>query len=172
MFGKLRVVRWVLAAIGAVAIWRGGASIFDQPERELVYSTRPPFGSCAQGRCVGIYILEVGNTGSSPEPRVDVRVRSKPLESALLPPEALAFGKVRRPLAVSEAEGLRTYTLADIKPGERIELRFLLSAADGASLAAWDEVLVGVENGAGAALRGDAALLTFGRWMHRLLGGW
>jgi hypothetical protein len=62
--------------------------------------------------------------------------------------------------------------LADVKPGERIELRFLLSAADGASLAAWDEMLVGVENSAGAALPGDAALLTFGRWMHRLLGGW
>jgi hypothetical protein len=168
----LRKIRWVVVALGIIALWRGGASIFDMPENEVVYETRPPFGPCLSDRCIGTYVLEVGNTGKVIQPKLRVRLRSEPLRATVLPLKARAYGKVDRPFAISDNEGVRTIELSNVKPGERVEVSFTLAAAERGSLAAWDDVLVGVEGSAGEVVPGSAAVITFGRWMHRLLGIW
>ena len=168
----LKKLRWTLFAFGLLALWQGGASIFSMPDHEVVYETRPPFGPCTPERCFGIYVIEVGNTGSSMQSLLRVRLRDEPLSEALLQPKVRAYGKVDRPFAVSETEGVRTYRLPNVKPGERVELSFTLAAAEPESLPPWGDVLVGVDSSTGKVLPGGAASITLGRWLYRLLAVW
>jgi hypothetical protein len=168
----LRKMRWTLIAFGVLALWRGGGSIFAMPENEVVYEARPPIVNCVTDRCFGIHILEVGNTGSEMQSLLRVRLKEEVVSVALLPVKARAYGKVDRPFAVNESDGVRTYRLPNVKPGERIELNFLFSAEEPQGLPKWDDMLLGIDASSGEVLPGGAAPITLGRWIYRLLAPW
>ena len=165
-----RQLRWVLIVFGAMALLRGGASIFSHPESEVLYSTwmLPP--SCVRSGCIFIYTLTVGNTGSRDAEHVSARLRENVLSTAILKPTVRTFGKVERPVDVSESEGVRTYQLGRLKPGDRVEVSFTLQRPSRSGEPPWDSILVGVDATDAKVRAGDPAAVSLGRLLYTFFG--
>ncbi len=164
-----RQLKWTLLAVGGVSLLAGGASIFSQPDHEVLYGGGAPLTACTPHGCISIYAFEVGNTGTEPQPQLDVRLRSAWLDRALMRPRVRTYGKVDRAFAVRDAEGVRTFALGMVKPGERIEVSFALPV-DSTQAPAWDELLVGVDAAKGPVRAGSPSTVTFGRIIYKLFG--
>jgi hypothetical protein len=167
----LRRVRWLLIGVGLLTLAGGGASLFAVPDYEVLYHANPPLPTCTTSFCLAIYTLEVGNTGSRQQSQVRIRLRSAPLSAAIMPPTVRNFGKVDRPVAVTDAEDVRTFALGSMRPGERVELTLVLRYKLGEESPSWNQVLAGVDAGQGKALSGDPAAITLGRIFVTLFGG-
>jgi hypothetical protein len=166
-----RPIKYVLVAAGVLALLGGGASIFQLPDREVLYAGEPPLRACTSHGCLALYSLEVGNTGTREQPEVLVRLRRAPLDHALLPVRVRAFGKVERPSTASDdADGVRSYSLPHVRPGERVEISFTLPIAAGTAPPAWDQLLVEVRASEGEARYGDPATTSLGRVLYRIFG--
>ncbi|MBI4518265.1 MAG: hypothetical protein HY699_20895 [Deltaproteobacteria bacterium] len=169
----LRRFRWLLMAIGLLALGSGGASIFSRPAHEVLYSPRPPLRTCLSSGCLAIYIIEVGNTGSEGQEDVRIRLRADVVRAALLPVTVRNFGKVDRPVTVSEAGGVRTFAFGRVKPGDRVELSFTLRHGERFQAPGWEQILVAVEAAQGPAQPGDPAAVALGRMLYAVFGqGW
>ena len=132
-------IRWLLIGLGVLALASGGASIFSQPQHEVLYSAAVLPPNCFASGCLSIYTLTVGNTGRDEEERVSVRLHSEPLTAAILPVTVRNFGKVGRPFQVQDEAGIRTFTMTRLRPGERVALSFTLRFADTAAIPPWNE---------------------------------
>jgi hypothetical protein len=141
----LRAGRWLLLVAGLVVVWRGGASVFGQPAREIVYQPEAPLVTCHSRGCLFLYTLEVGNTGREPQEEVVVRLRAPALAGAALPPRARDFGKLDRPVRITEAAGVRAYALGALAPQARVELGFALTGPTREAAPGWAALLAGVE---------------------------
>jgi hypothetical protein len=163
-------VRWTLLGVGALVMLSGGASIFGRPEREVLYNMHrlPPI--CHAEGCTVLYNLEVGNTGKLDQEQVLIRLRSAALQTALLKPTVRNFGKVERPVGVTEENGVRTYTLGRLDPQARVELQLVLHSQDAGSAPSWEEIFVGVEAPGADLNRGDPEATTLGRVLFALFG--
>jgi hypothetical protein len=152
----VRPIRWVLAAIGAGVLFTGGASIFGTPADEVLYAASGPTGSCTdRAGCVGLYNLEVGNTGRGLQPDVRVRLQAAVVDSAITPPTVRDYGKVDRPFRVSREGQAVTFALGPVKPEERVVVSFVLRRERRDALPPWDQTLVAVEPARGPALPGN-----------------
>lgn len=165
-----RQLRWVLIALGVLALARGGASIFSHPDNEILYGTSVLPPACVSSGCIFIYTLTVGNTGTHEADHVRVHLRENVLATALLRPTVRTFGKVERPVAVSEADGIRTYGLGRLKPGERVEVSFTVQRPDRTGAPAWESTLVGVDAAHGVVRAGDPAAVSLGRLLYTFFG--
>jgi hypothetical protein len=152
----VRPIRWALIVIGAGLLLAGGASIFWAPAHEVLYAVSGPTGTCTDGAgCVGLYSLEVGNTGRDLQPEVRVRLRAAVVDAAILPPTVRDYGKVDRPVRVAREGEAVTFVLGPVKPEERVVVSFVLRRESRAALPAWDQTLVAVEPARGSALPGS-----------------
>ncbi|MGH7267041.1 MAG: hypothetical protein ACREMB_19645 [Candidatus Rokuibacteriota bacterium] len=149
-------VRWTLAAMGVLMLVGGSGSIFWTPADEILYAAAGPRGACGSHGCLGLYTLELGNTGGEVQPDVRVRLRQAVLDSAVLPPKARDYGKFDRPVGVTRDGQTVTYALGEIGPEVRVELSFVLRRDTREALPGWDDVLVAVEPARGRALPGSA----------------
>jgi hypothetical protein len=163
-----RGIRWTLAGVGAILLLAGGGSIFWRPSHEVLY--RPSRSVvCQPTRCIGLYELEVGNTGHAPQPDVRLHLRAAVVAAAPVDVRVKDFGKTDRPVAVSTAADVRTYALGPLLPDRRVVLSLVLLGADAAGLPGWDAILVGVEPATGAALPGNPGAITLLRIWYRLV---
>ncbi len=162
-------LKWGLLVAGALAMWRPGVSLLRTPEYEVLYSPDPPASVCADKHCWALYSLEIGNTGLKPQREVAVRLRREFVARAVTPPRARSFGKIDRPVGITEAQGETRYSIARVAPGKRISLSFTLPI-DRGSAPPWDDILVGVEATDGRVLRGDPATTSLGRMLYALSG--
>jgi hypothetical protein len=160
--------RWTMILLGALSLIAGGASIFSFPDHEVLYVAAPPMVFCTSGGCYASYGLQVGNTGSEPQDFVRVRLDRQTVAASATRPTVRAFGKVDRRARIEEAEGVRTYALPGVKPGERVEVSFLLPVASRGAAPDWSDILVGVEATRGEVKEGDPASVTLGRIFYRL----
>lgn len=168
-----RPLRLGLAAVGLALLVGGGASIFWQPAHEVLYQLGGPQGACStlQG-CVLLYTLTVGNTGREPQAQVLVRLRADLAGRALLRPSVKTFGKIGRPVTVSEAGGVRTFALGPLPRDERVELSLVFAAPTREAAPAWDDLLVGVEAAQGRVWAGHPAWVTLLRMWYAILSAW
>src|SRR3990170_3329202 len=134
-----REIRWALIAVGGIALLSGGASIFVQPEHEVLYSAQAPVVWCAASRCYATYALEVGNTGEKPQTTIRVGLRRAAVEETLLKPTIRTFGKVDRRTEIHETDEVRTYILSEVRSGERITIQFILPMKPVAEAPRWDQ---------------------------------
>jgi hypothetical protein len=162
--------RWTMIALGALSLAAGGASIFSFPDHEVLYSAEPPMIFCTSGGCYANYGLQVGNTGREAQEQVRVRLDRATLAASATRPTVRAFGKVDRRARIEETDGVRTYSLPQVKAGERVEVRFLLPVASRAAAPAWSDILLGVEATNGQVKRGDPGSVTLGRIFYRMFG--
>jgi hypothetical protein len=149
-------VRWTLAAVGALLLGGGSGSIFWTPADEVLYAAAGPRGTCGTDGCLGVYTLEVGNTGGDVQPEVRVRLRQAVLDAAVLPPKVRDYGKFDRPVGVTRDGETVTYALGRLEPEVRVELSFVLRRDTREALPGWDDLLVAVEPARGRALPGSA----------------
>lgn len=166
-----RRIRWTLAGAGLVLLLGGGASIFWRPAQEILFSPDPPLRSCAATGCVALYRLEVGNTGRAPQEEVRIRLRSDALAGAVLGPRARDFGKLDRPVRVSEADGVRTIALGRLEPEARVDVSFVLRGPATQPPLPWERILVGVE-GAGRVRRGSPGWVMLLRVWYAVFSAW
>ena len=86
----------------------------------------------------------------------------------------LSLGDPLEPARKATAEMLqtreRTYSLPQVKAGERVEVRFLLPVASRAAAPEWSDILLGVEATRGKVKRGDPGSVTLGRIFYRMFG--
>jgi hypothetical protein len=152
----VRPIRWVLTALGAGLLVGGGASIFGTPAAEVLYAASGPTGTCTErAGCVGLYSLEVGNTGRELQPEVRVRLHAAVVDAAILPPTVRDQGKVDRPFRVTREAEAVTLALGPVKPEERVVVSFVLRGERLEALPPWDRTLVAVEPARGAAFPGN-----------------
>lgn len=164
----LRGIRWTLAAAGGGLVLAGGASIFWRPGHEVLYAaSRSPI-TCQASGCLALYQLEVGNTGHAPQPDVRLRLRTAVMATAPMAVHVRDFGKVDRPFAVTDGDGVRTYALGPLPPDRRVVLSFVLIRPDAGALPAWDAILVGVEAAEGRARPGNPGWTTLLRIWYSL----
>ncbi len=163
----LRGIRRTLAVAGVAILAGGGASIFWHPAHEVLYTASRSPVTCYRDGCLALYQLEVGNTGRAMQPDVRLRLRAAVLP-ATLPPQVRDFGKVDRPVAVSEADGVRTYALGPLPPDQRVVLSFALLRPEPAAFPSWDDILVGVVAAEGTARPGHPAWTTLLRIWYAL----
>lgn len=168
-----RPLRLSLAAIGLLLLLGSGASIFWQPAHEVLYQLDGPQGACStlQG-CVLLYTLTVGNTGSEPQAQVVVRLRADLAGRAVLHPSVKTFGKIERPVVVSEAGGVRTFALGPLPRDERVELSLVFAAPTRKAAPAWDDLLVAVEAAQGPVRAGHPAWVALFRMWYAILTAW
>jgi len=110
---------------------------------------------CQGSRYVAPYELEVGNTGRAPQPDVRLRLRAAVVAAAPTPVHVRDFGKLDRPFAVTDGDGIRTYALGPLAPEARVVLSFVLIMPSPAGFPAWEDILVGVEPAEGKAYPGN-----------------
>jgi hypothetical protein len=152
----VRPIRWALGAIGAGFLLAGGASIFGTPADEVLYAASGPTGTCTdRAGCVGLYSLELGNTGRDLQPDVRVRLRAAVVDTAILPLTVRDYGKVDRPFRVTREGEAVTFALGPVKPEERVVVSFALRRERREALPAWDQTLVAVEPARGPAFAGN-----------------
>jgi hypothetical protein len=140
-----RWCRRALVAAGVVALAMGGASIFGQPGREILYQPEPPLTVCGAHGCTFIYRLEVGNSGAASQDEVIVRLRRAVVEAAILPVKARDYGKIERPVRVWDEGSVRAYALGRLESRARVELGFILHGETRDALVPWTRILAGVE---------------------------
>lgn len=158
-----RAVRWGVIALGLALLASGGVSVFWQPSREVLYDLASPAGACTQLGCYFLYRLEVGATGREPVEQILVRLRSSVSAALPIAPRVEDFGKVDRPVEVTEADGIRTYALGRLAPGHRVVLTFVLRRDDRRALPPWEAMFVAVEAPGAAVKRGNPAWVTLFR---------
>ena len=152
----VRPIRWALVAIGGGLLLAGGASIFWTPADEVLYAASGPTGTCTdRAGCVGVYSLEVGNTGRDLQPDVRVRLRAAVVDTAILPPKVRDYGKVDRPVRVTRKGETVTFALGPVKSDERVVVSFAQRRERRETLPAWDQTLVAVEPARGSATPGN-----------------
>ena len=152
----VRPIRWALAALGAGLLLFGGASIFRTPADEVLYAASGPTGTCTdRDGCVGLYSLEVGNTGRGLQPDVRVRLQAAVVDTAVLPPTVRDYGKVDRPFHVTREGEAVTFALGPVKPDARVVVSFVLRRERREALPAWDQTLLAVEPARGSAFPGN-----------------
>jgi hypothetical protein len=151
-----RWCRRALVAAGLVGLLTGGASIFGQPEREILYQPEPPLAACGSHGCAFVYRLEVGNSGAAPQDEVVVRLRRAAVERALLPVKVRNFGKIERPVRVWDERDVRAYALGRLEPESRVEVGFSLHGPGPAAAVPWGDILAGVDAPGAAVKQGSA----------------
>lgn len=168
MSRALRMLVFVVGGLGLLGL----LSVGMLPAHEVVYDAQPPLLVCPQpARCYATYHLELGNTGSEPQPQVRIRLDAATLDGAVLRPTVMAFGVRRMPVRVTDVDGVRTLGIGPLAPRDRAELRFML-AVDGADAAPpWTALGLGIEPTKGPARPGSPAALTFGRMAFGVLRG-
>jgi hypothetical protein len=159
-----------MVSVGVMALAGGGASIFTRPDHEVLYSLQPPHWTCTEATCLGMYTLEVGNTGQQPQEYVRVRLRAEALRASILEPNISTFGKVKRAAGVTEEDGIRVYDLGRLKPQERVEIRLVLGYRDQSAAPGWERILVGVDAAQGEAEPGSPAAIMLGRVLYAIFG--
>lgn len=167
MSRRLRVAVFVVTMLGVLRVVAVGM----QPDYEVVYDAQPPLLVCATDRCYATYHLEIGNTGGEPQVQVRIRLDAAALDDAVLKPVASAFGVRRLPLAVTDADGVRTLGVGPLAPRDRAELRFMLEVPGRDQAPDWDALRLRVEPARGDARPGSPAALTFGRVLFGMLQG-
>jgi hypothetical protein len=149
-------IRWALGALGAGLLLGGGASIFGTPAAEMLYAATGPTGTFTdRSGCVGVYNLEVGNTGCELQPDVRVRLQAAVADTAILPPTVRDHGKVDRPFRVTREGEAVTFALGPVEPDARVVVSFVLRRERREALPAWDQTLVVVEPALGLAFPGN-----------------
>lgn len=165
-----RSLRWAVLLIGIVSIWFGGASLFGEPQAEVLYGGAAPIRSCATGGCIYIYDLTVGNTGRSVQENVRVQLKADVLDSAILRTKVRTFGVSDRDVRISDDHGVRSFDLGPMKPRERVELQWTLRYPPGQPPPSMDDTIVAVEAAQGEAKRGDPASTTLARVLWSVFG--
>jgi hypothetical protein len=164
-------VRWVILVLGGALLLTGGVSLFSQPDHEVLYTTNPKLGVCTGEGCTLHYIMVLGNTGRQAQEEVLVRLRKSLVERAVLGPTARNFGKVLRPMQISDEGDVRTYALGRLEPMKRVEIGVTFQMQSERDAPAWDDILVKIEASRGEVKWGDPAAVTFGRVAYALVGG-
>ena len=152
-----------------MVILAGGASIFWHPADETVYDASGPIRSCLREHgCIGVYRLEIGNTGRRLQPDVRVRLHAAVLDTAIMRPKVRDYGKFDRPARVTRDGPVVVYALGSVEPDERVELSFVLQRPTIEALPAWPETLVSVEPEHGAALPGSPGFIVLLRMWYAI----
>lgn len=160
----------MLSIAGGLLLATGGISIARSPEHEVIYSLGAPQRFCAGDSCTIALRLELGNTGTAVQETVRVRLRRAPLEQASLPVTIRNFGKVDRPVAVTEDEETREYDLGRLEPQKRVEIAVTYWRKAGEPAPAWEDVFVAIDPGRGDARPGYPAGVLFLRMLHAFFG--
>jgi hypothetical protein len=165
-----RRIRRLMVGVGLLVLASGGASIFAAPDYQVLYSPDPPRRVCTSAGCLGIYVLEIGNTGRLAQEHVRVGLYRKELDVAMLKPTVRTFGKVDRPVVMSEESGVRTYDLGLMKPRDRVELQVVLGLRPQDPPPEWTKMLATVSAEHGEVSRGSPAGITLGRILYAFFG--
>lgn len=149
----------------------GGASIFWTPADEVVYDASGPAGTCTtQHGCIGLYSLEVGNTGRKVQADVRVRLQAAVVDTAILRPKVQDYGKFDRAVRISRDGEAVVYALGPVKPDERVVLSFVLRRPLRETLPPWRDALVAVEPSRGSALPGSPGWVILLRMWYAIAG--
>ena len=165
-----RAVRWTFLLFGGLLLWRAGISIFSAPRHEVLYAAESPMRVCVPQVCTTMMRLEVGNTGTVDQENVRVRFRAEPLRKLTLPLTVRNFGKVDRPVAISESDGQRIYDLGRLEPRKRVEFNAVFHGQASEQSPAWQDILVGVEAASGETRPGDPSVVQSARLLHAVFG--
>jgi hypothetical protein len=165
----LRIAVFVMSALGLFGL----LAVARMPGHEVAYDARAPLLVCpSQTRCYASYRLEVGNTGSEPQPQVRVRLDAARLDEAVLKPQVLVFGIRRLPLRAHDGDdGIRTIAFGPLAARDRATVEFMLATAGPDDVPDWATLRLGVEPARGAAHAGSPAALTFGRLLFAMTRG-
>jgi hypothetical protein len=87
----------------------------------------------------------------------------------MLAPRVLDFGKSERSVEVAEAEGVRTYALGRLRPGDRVEVRIIFLRRDPGALPTWEQIFLAVEPAQGRAYAGHPAATMLLRVWYAIL---
>lgn len=168
----LKNKRVLCLGAGLVVLLASGVSVFFTPTYETMYNHRllvPVAGK--SGRVMCFHILEIGNTGRRLQHNVDVLFSSDALSRALMPLKARNYGKVDRPVAVSDDGATTTVCLGGLEPGRRVELQLVLQLDGSCRDLAWEDICTGIRPDRGDAVEGDPEFTLLGRALYDIFGG-
>jgi hypothetical protein len=165
---ELRPRNAILPSLAAVFLLLTGISLTSVPNFELLYSFEGPIAACQGDDCHLLYTVKIGNTGRAPQSQVELVFDRHALGELTLEPKARKFGKILKASELTEDDDELSIRVSDVKPGERIEVSFLVRA-DRLNVPQKQRMLRAVHPAVGRAERGDPDVVTFGRFLHGLI---
>lgn len=165
---ELRPRNAFLPSLAAVFLLLTGISLTSVPNFEMLYSFDGPIAACQGDDCQLLYTVKIGNTGRAPQSQVELVFDRVALGEITLEPKARKFGKFLKPSEITEDEEVLSIRVPDLKPGERIEVSFLLHA-DRLNVPEKQRMLREVRPAVGRAEYGDPDVVTFARFLHGLI---
>lgn len=150
----LRILPLVVLVVTGISLW-------DHPDRELLY-TFSVNQSCLPDSCISIYSIELGNTGKSDIPQLSLRLHADAVQDAIIQPTVRRFGKLPMPAESTRMEGYSELRFGPVERGKNVVVTFAKQSSSRSVLAESD-VISSIDAGGTPILHGDPNATRFGR---------
>jgi len=164
-------VRWTAVVLALLVLVFTGVSLFSRPAHEVLYTGTCHVTRMAETqRLLAFYIVEVGNTGTEPQERVNLCFLKSAMDRKIFDVSARNFGVSAREIGIREEGDTTVIELGRLEPEKRVRLTFSLVYPAGSGAEGWDTIFKGIELSAGRAKEGDPGMTMVGRAWFTIFG--
>ncbi|OGV62215.1 MAG: hypothetical protein A3K19_19145 [Lentisphaerae bacterium RIFOXYB12_FULL_65_16] len=164
------LVGWSAVLLAAGLFCATGVSVFHTPPHEVMYTAHWLMGPELHGSRLAIATIEVGNTGRKALAETRVVLAKAVVDRAIMPMKVRDFGVSDRTATEATEGGRLVLGLGRLKPGDRVEVQFVLNGDVSETPPAWPEVLLAVEPAEGKAVEGHPDSTVFARFLFSVFG--
>jgi hypothetical protein len=164
------LIGWGVVVLAVILFCTTGISVFRTPPHEVMYTGNWLMAPAHRGSRLAIATIQVGNTGRKAQDDTRVVLAKAVVDRAIIPLTVKDFGVSHRVVNEAVDQGRLVLGLGRLKPGDRVEVQFVLTCDENQSPPPWPEILLGVEPAAGTAVHGPPDSTVFARLLFSVFG--